>query len=80
MKKMMMAMGLLVLANFGTGCDGEPEGSCTTQEASYDSDFGTTGFHDVCKENSTASACTAAGGRFDEGRDCPFFNWSAFPG
>ena len=34
MKRLMMAMGLLVLASAGTGCDSEPEGSCTTSEIS----------------------------------------------
>jgi hypothetical protein len=80
MRKLMMAMGLLALSSLGTGCDGEPEGSCTTREASYNSDFGTTDFCSVCRENSTASACTAAGGTFDEGGACFPFDLSCFPG
>jgi len=80
MRKLMMAMGLLALSSLGTGCDGEPEGSCTTREASYNSDFGTTGVCSVCRENSTASACTAAGGTFDEGGGCFPFDLSCFPG
>ena len=79
MKKMMMAMGLLVLSTDGAACDGEPEGSCTTREASYNSDFGTTDYCSVCRENSTASACKAAGGTFNEGGGC-FPDFSCFPG
>jgi len=78
MKKMMMAMGLLVLASFGTGCDSEPEGSCKTTEISG-GDHGYAESHQVCREDSTASACAAAGGNFDEGGDCFLFTLFRFP-
>lgn len=75
MKKLMIAMGLLALANFGTGCDSEPEGSCTTSEVSGDHPYS----HEVCRADSTASACAAAGGKFDEGGDCALFNLFHLP-
>jgi hypothetical protein len=77
MKKMMMAMGLLVLASFGTGCDTEPEGSCTTTEINS-GDHGVSSSQ-VCRKDSTASACAAVGGTFDEGDDCFLFTIIRLP-
>ena len=70
--RLTMAMGLLVLSSLGTGCDSEPEGSCIT--STFSTDFDTYGTHDVCQDHVTASACSAAGGEFDEGGDCALFN------
>ena len=70
--RLTMAMGLLVLSSLGTGCDSEPEGSCIT--TTYSTDFETYGSHELCEEDVTASACSAVGGRFDEGGGCAAFN------
>ncbi len=71
-KRLTMAVGLLVLSSLGTGCDTEPEGSCIT--TSFSTDWDTYGSHDVCQEDVTASACAAANGRFDEGGGCGLFD------
>jgi len=68
-----MAMGLLVLSGIGAGCDSEPEGSCITMSP-FSTDFDTYGSHEVCQDPVTVSACSAAGGRFDEGGDCGLFD------
>ena len=70
--RLTMAVGLLVLSCLGTGCDSEPEGSCIT--TTFSTDFDSYGTHEVCKDQVTASACSAAGGQFDEGRDCGLFD------
>jgi len=71
-----MAMGLLVLPALGTGCDSEPEGSCTKLEVgSYSGDDPSSyESHEVCYPNSTASTCAVQGGKFEEGDNCFVFN------
>lgn len=70
--RLAMATGLVLLVSLGTGCDSEPEGSCIT--STFSTNFDTYGTHEVCGDHVTASACSAAGGRFDEGGDCAFFD------
>ncbi len=70
-KRLAMAVGLLLLSGVGTGCDSEPEGSCIT--STFSTDFDTYGTQQSCRDHVTASDCSAAGGQFDEGGDCGLF-------
>jgi hypothetical protein len=70
--RLMMAMALAGLCALGAGCDGEPEGSCIT--TTFNTDFDNYGSEQSCKDNETASACSAAGGQFHEGGDCAAFD------
>ena len=74
--RLLMAMGLLALSSPGTGCDSEPEGSCTTREVGSFSGGEPSNYevHEVCRPNSTASTCMPSGGKFTEGDDCFLFN------
>jgi len=78
MKKLMMAMGLLVLGSVGVGCDSEPEGSCITSEITS-GDHGYSYSHQVCREDVTESACAASSGQFDDGGDCVLFTIIRLP-
>ena len=71
-KRLTMAMGLLVLASLGTGCDSEPEGSCIT--STFSTDWDTYGTQEVCQEDVKESACAAASGNFAEGGGCGLFS------
>ncbi|MEO5768702.1 MAG: hypothetical protein ABIS92_10160 [Polyangia bacterium] len=66
--------GLLALSSFGAGCDSEPQGSCTARHVEPYGDTGTNEVREVCNPNSTASACAASDGKFDEGDNCFLFD------
>jgi hypothetical protein len=70
--RLMMGLALVGVCALGAACDSEPEGSCIT--TTFSTDFDTYGSHEVCQDNVAASACSAAGGRFDEGGDCGAFD------
>ena len=75
--RLMLAMGLLTLPALGTGCDGEPEGSCVTTESGSYSGYDPSSYetHQICQQNVSASACAQARGTFQEGGDCAVFDF-----
>ena len=78
-KRWVMALGLFVVSTLGMGCDGEPEGSCTTYDtgSQQPSEPDSYRVREICKE-STASACEQSRGTFKEGGICPPF-WLDWP-
>jgi len=73
--RMVIAMGLLGFSALGTGCDTEPEGSCTINIiGSHDVGGPQIDSYEECRSDSTASVCAQAGGTFQEGGDCILFD------